>query len=487
MYTPSFSYSQLLQHWPQQVEEKKSSYHFFSERHLQAMWLEQRYFRPLTTTSGESVEVISPGAWNGEAGPDFRFAHVKIGGREVKGDIELHLSQEGWTHHKHHIDQRYDQVVLHVCLWLPQNVVPSYTSAGNEIIQAFMEPALTIPLARITRLLDLDLYPYRKFVGSGKCAQTLFCQLPEDNIRTLLHSAAQWRFREKRNYLNGHVEDKSLRFPAGMAMALGYKHYAQLFLQLFLWLQTQPKQSIDERIVLVLGLCGFFQPAFETRWSDSKMYQRYRDHWSDMNDETWPRFALQVQACRPYNHPVRRLVALAFLSLDESLGQLLAQMVAVWKACWIDCKKNREYRQLARALTTLFPVYQHDYWNNYFLFESQPADQSLTLMGPDLLSVMLINILIPLLQESISNPLEEQALLHFINALTTPSSGKRRYLVHRFFGDLPRGEALRSSLMEQGAFQLHRDFCVHYEASCEGCPFVERVKSHATFSLIEAY
>ncbi len=48
MYQSSFTYSQLLQQWPHLTEEKREAYDFFSERHLQAMWLEQKYFGKLT-------------------------------------------------------------------------------------------------------------------------------------------------------------------------------------------------------------------------------------------------------------------------------------------------------------------------------------------------------------------------------------------------------------------------------------------------------
>ncbi len=485
-YTPSFAYSHLLQQqWPRQLEEKTASYHLFSERHLQAIWLEQRYFRPLTTATGRCIEVISPGAWNGEAGPDFRHAHLRIDGQEVKGDIELHLSQEGWMHHKHHLDPRYDQVVLHVCLWTPQKELVIQTSSGREIQQTFLEPSLTIPISRIARLLDLDLYPYRKFVGSGKCAQSLFRHLPESSIRALFSSAAQWRFREKRNYLTEHLQNKKYRLSLGMVAALGYKNYTQLFVNLYLWLQTQPSSSLQDRIALLLGVTGFFQEPFCTRWSQSAAYLDYTSRWKSMDHQKLSYFPLKVQAARPYNHPIRRLVALAFISQDASLQTLLTQLVATWKGCWMDCVKPREYRQLSKTLISLFPTYQHPYWNQHFLFEEQPADQFLTLMGQDLSTLVIVNTLIPLLQEECASPREEQALLQFTDALSLPASGKRRYLVHRFFGDSPQGELLHSGLMEQGAFQLHKDFCVNYESSCEGCPFVERVKNHATFPFQE--
>src|ERR1700761_5455772 len=71
------------------IAENVVPYPFLRERHLQAMWLEQKYFKNLTTTEGEAIIVLSPGIWNSEGGPDFLKAHLKIGHREIRGDVEL--------------------------------------------------------------------------------------------------------------------------------------------------------------------------------------------------------------------------------------------------------------------------------------------------------------------------------------------------------------------------------------------------------------
>src|ERR1700733_3251385 len=92
-------YLQLLENFPvenSELAETQYPYLHITERHLQVMWLEQKYFRGLATPEGFPIEVISPGIWNSEAGPDFLKAHLRIGPDEVKGDVELHLSDEGW-------------------------------------------------------------------------------------------------------------------------------------------------------------------------------------------------------------------------------------------------------------------------------------------------------------------------------------------------------------------------------------------------------
>ena len=73
-----------------------------SERHVQALWYDGT-LRPedLRTVDGAPVRVIDPGAWNLEAGPDFRNAVVEVGSVRLRGDVEVHLRAGDWTLHGH--------------------------------------------------------------------------------------------------------------------------------------------------------------------------------------------------------------------------------------------------------------------------------------------------------------------------------------------------------------------------------------------------
>lgn len=70
----------------------------------------------LRTTAGADLVVVDPGRLNTADGPDFTAAHLRIGGREWRGDVEVHTASSEWTRHGHHVDPRYNAVVLHVTL-----------------------------------------------------------------------------------------------------------------------------------------------------------------------------------------------------------------------------------------------------------------------------------------------------------------------------------------------------------------------------------
>ena len=66
------------------------------------------------TTDGKSVEILSVGEHNKDAGPDYSHARVRIDGKEWVGNIEIHVCSSDWTKHHHHLDKAYDNVILHV-------------------------------------------------------------------------------------------------------------------------------------------------------------------------------------------------------------------------------------------------------------------------------------------------------------------------------------------------------------------------------------
>ena len=86
-----------------------------TEQLLQFIWLHQ-YFdsSQLKTRQGEPIEVIQPGLWNHDQGPDFLQARVRIGETVWAGAIEIHVRSGDWDVHQHQRDPRYQQVVLHV-------------------------------------------------------------------------------------------------------------------------------------------------------------------------------------------------------------------------------------------------------------------------------------------------------------------------------------------------------------------------------------
>jgi hypothetical protein len=460
------------------VAEQKRPYHIFTERHMQAMWLEQKYFKSLKNQKKEPIEVISPGIWNSEAGPDFLKAHIRIGNKILRGDIELHLSHEGWYQHGHHNDSNYDNVILHVCFWPPAKEKAIQTSKGRIIEFTSLQLSLTIPEIRILKLLDLDLYPYKQFAGSGSCSRTLFNQLSAEKAKALLSSAAIWRLKEKLEHLKAKVESSNDYFLGGIAMALGYKHNAEAFLTIFNELKKLKIKDEKAMFCHALDQCQFFNDHFHKKWLNSSYYQQLL-LLSKSPPFQSPQFkiALKLDKIRPANHPVRRLAILVKMMNDSKIAGLEAKMISLWNAQW-NLYKKHGWNTFKNALLELLPDYKDSYWNANYTFEETNSLKVIALFGKDLKREILTNVSLPILYKNVEisgNVLEKTAFMDFYGSLPASKTKKSTYLNYRFFGNNKKIKISKADL-QQGAYQIHRDFCIHFEASCHGCPFVERYK-----------
>ncbi len=89
-----------------------------SERLLQFIWqFQYTAAKELTTVQGESLQIIHPGFFNTNEGPDFLQAKIKIGNTLWAGNIELHIRSSDWYVHAHEKDPNYSNIILHV-VWL---------------------------------------------------------------------------------------------------------------------------------------------------------------------------------------------------------------------------------------------------------------------------------------------------------------------------------------------------------------------------------
>lgn len=462
------------------AEKAENIYTFFNERHIQAMWFEQKYFKPLYTSENKPITVISPGIWNAEAGPDFLKAHLLIGNEEFRGDIELHLTQDSWYHHQHHADPRYNHVILHISYWHPNAIRPLLTANGRILEHAYLENNLTISESRIIKLIDLDLYPYKRFVGNGKCADTLFRKIDAEDSRELFRSAALWRLKQKRNHLLAQIDNRKNPLTTGIAIALGYKKNAQAFLKLYTQLLEKPRKGESYLLSYALGLCGFFESSYRNKWFYSTHYQSLAAQHDALNISQEEKIVLNLDKIRPANHPVRRLAALTKLIYDPMIEVLLVNCKQFWKAHWTNPEMSkRNFAKMRRHFFDMIPSYQDPYWSKHYGFESEENEKAGALIGNDLKREIMVNVILPLLFEDIEtekDSLELQTFVGFYDSLPAQKSRKAQYLNARFFGESDEGHILSSAEKQQGAFQIHKDFCIHYEASCQGCPFVEKYK-----------
>lgn len=471
-------YSNMIHSFPDGVEESNRKDHELTERHLQILWLEQKSLHPLWTKEGEVIEVISPGIWNREAGPDFLRAHLRIGQREYRGDIEIHLHESQWYQHGHHCDINYNQVILHVFYTHSFSPLFIHKENGQQVYSCDLNESLKITPKELVAAINFDFYPGQIYSTQGRCAEHVFKVAPDAQINLSFQFAAYWRLEKKLNFLQYISPLRSLQFASGVAMALGYKHNAKAFLELFLYLLNYRDLPYEELLAIALGCCGFLEEGRKESWEKSPYYQNLRLLWWGRKDQMTHQANLRLDRIRPVHHPVRRLAYLVLFLQDSNFEVFWDWNMNLWEKALEE--SIMPVRRLEENLLNCLPIYQEDYWNFHYTFESCRQKKSLSLLGNEIKQQILLNTTLPLLYGAMkeSPVFQKWEKFHqFYLSLEVPQTSKSRYLNQRFFGNQKDGQFFNQAQMVQGAYQLHQDFCMHYEASCKGCPFVERYQS----------
>src|SRR5919108_5142066 len=132
------------------LAEAATSWHrTIPEKLVRCLWFDPRWRPPaLHTLDGQEIVVHSPGRWNLQAGPDFQHAVITFAnGERCRGDVEVHRYASGWTAHRHQLDARYNQVILHVVLWNDRHATTVRRADGQLVPQVVLEPCLPRSLA----------------------------------------------------------------------------------------------------------------------------------------------------------------------------------------------------------------------------------------------------------------------------------------------------------------------------------------------------
>ncbi len=97
------------------LHQQQIIFFYIMESLLHYIW-QNRLFYPsdIIASSGESIEIINPGIYNTNAGPDFQCAIISINGTQWAGNVEIHTNGNDWYLHNHHTDKEYANVILHV-------------------------------------------------------------------------------------------------------------------------------------------------------------------------------------------------------------------------------------------------------------------------------------------------------------------------------------------------------------------------------------
>jgi hypothetical protein len=175
----------------------------FTERLLQKIWLRGEFdLERAITEDGQPLHVVHPGRWNQLGGPDFRNARLRVGDREVSGDVELHLYAGDWACHAHASDGAYRQVILHVVLFPSESGEQARRGDGSPIPTLVLLPLLLHDLEEYAAEDALETLANR---SDWRASQEL-ARLSANDLRCSLRSHAATRWRQKVHFARRRVE-----------------------------------------------------------------------------------------------------------------------------------------------------------------------------------------------------------------------------------------------------------------------------------------
>ena len=124
------------------------------EEFLHYLWKYSLYYKDkLVDQHGNKIEVINPGEYNRDSGPDFFNARIRITGTEWAGNVEIHTRASHFETHGHNRDHAFDNVILHIVAESDKRV---RNARGEDVLTAEIE----FDNALFEKYVDLLNNPY---------------------------------------------------------------------------------------------------------------------------------------------------------------------------------------------------------------------------------------------------------------------------------------------------------------------------------------
>ena len=351
---------------------------------LHYIWKHRIYpLHKLTTTDGETVEVIDPGLHNGNAGPDFFNAKVKVDGVLWVGNVEIHEKASDWFLHRHDKDGAYDNVVLHV---VGTDDMPVVTSRGERVKQMVMDVPDYVERS-YRQLLMEDRFPPCHSIVPKLSRLTLHSWMSALQAERLeMKTAAIMKLVKDRN---GSWEDA---FFCTLARNFGFGVNGEAFGEwaavLSLNSVAHHRDDIFQVEAMFLGQAGLLNletmserkrqeaegDGYFHKLSKEYAYLSHKFGLAAMDGGLWKFLRL-----RPQNFPYIRISQLANLYCNRRAG--LSQIA--------ECESVKELQDL--FFTRVTP-----YWETHYTFgcESKRSEKRLSKQS---INIVILNTVIPVL------------------------------------------------------------------------------------------
>ncbi len=289
------------------------------ESFLHYVWRMKRFdWSNLTTTEGESLQILNWGQYNVNSGPDFLNAQIYIGKTQWIGHIEIHVNSSDWLKHRH----QYDNVILHVVL---EEDEPIYNSSDCRL------PCLELKKRIPGKLKGI----YKKLIHSEYWipCQYYFPKVKEITkelwLERLMVDRLEGKLEEQKRRLHSNTNDWEETLYQFLSKGLGMKINSEAMDELSqrtpLSIIRKHKHSLFQIEALFFGQSGLLEPSLSEAYP-KRLFKEYqflaqKFKLNPMTGKQWNYLRL-----RPANFPSIRIAQLASIlyQADHLFQKLLA-------------------------------------------------------------------------------------------------------------------------------------------------------------------
>lgn len=383
----------------------------------------------LKTITGEAIEILKPGNFQFDSGPDFFNAQIKINETLWAGNVEIDMHTSDWIKHKHDKDVIYHKIILHVVYevdkpamhklpvlelknYIHPSVLKNYTELTGEttsfpchneitkvesiVLDSWLERMLTERLEKKTSEINTAL------------------QLNKNNWEETFYHFMAKNFGFKTNSLPFELLAKSIPLNS---LAKHKNNSLQIEAILFGVAGMLDDDCTDDYFLLLKKEFNFLKSKFNLTTIDKSLWKFLR--------------------LRPANFPTIRISQ--FAALVHNSTHLFSKILEINKT---------------GDLHDLLNISASAYWNNHYTF-GKTSGNSIKDLGANAINLIVINTIVPFLflyGKTHSNMYYINRAFGFLENMTA----EKNHITQKY---IAAGLQINTAWQSQAIIELHNNYC----------------------------
>ncbi|MBD3184895.1 DUF2851 family protein [Candidatus Poribacteria bacterium] len=424
----------------------------------------------LRAKDGRRIEILSPGHFNEDTGADFREAQVRMDGKMLEGDVELHVKCSHWKTHRHHTNPRYNQTILHVVMW--DDSIKLLTKKQNGQV---------IPTLILYNYLQDSIGKLWKQIKEDNKAKPLPCNkrwqlMRHEDVCSILDKAGMDRFYQKALDMEEKAAKSHLDqvFYQELMRSLGYSKNKEQFFELsrlvpLYSLKGLNQNEIESALFILSGLTPHPEDKINSFDTETNMHISHlwnlwdqnaaRFEYNPMNSDKW-----EFCGVRPDNFPTIRLAGMSFILADKRDKSLLDKFIYTFK-------KSKTNDIIKNMRVILMPA-SKGYWGRYYNFGKIRKKEPSVLIGHNRADDMIINIVLPALfnhAKIIQDKDLQQNIISLYRSYKKIQDNRiTRKACMEFLTGKNYKKIINSAIRQQGLIHIQKTYC--NLNNCASCP-----------------